>query len=582
MPTRPECGDSSPRNLTSGMRPGDRRDFLVRATAVAAAGASLAQASAAPEGTGGTPITEATLAEAEKLAGISFTGAERSQILRTVGELRAQLEARGRSTLVPAEGGAPAEVFRAVLPGRDPVAVTTTGDPAELPLLKLRGDRAPADDELAWAGIPTLAAMLRARLVTSERLARLALDRLERMNPTLLCAITVMREQAIERARFLDAELAAGRVRGPLHGIPWAAKDILDTKGVRTTWGAEPWQDRVPDRDAWAVDALERAGAVLVAKTAVGALAYGDIWFGGRCRNPWKPEEGSSGSSAGSASAVAAGIVPFALGTETLGSIVSPCTRCGASGLRPTFGRIPRTGCMALVWSMDKIGPIARSAADCGIVLSQLVGSDPGDPACDERPFRWSASQGVRGLRIGHARGWFDGPAEPLRPVLDALREAGAELVEVEPPDLDPTPLLVPLYCEAAAAFEQMTRSGSDDRLSWQADEAWPNNFRQSWFIPAIELVQSSRYRRAAMERMHGWFGAVDAVVCPPFAGSLLTITNATGHPCAVARAGFGADGLPLTVTVMSRLFDEGTALRAAQAIEARLADGSRRPAIAS
>jgi len=329
-------------------------------------------------------------------------------------------------------------------------------------------------------------------------------------------------------------------------------------------------------------DAMDRAGAVLVAKTAVGALAYGDIWFGGRCRNPWKPDEGSSGSSAGSASAVAAGIVPFALGTETLGSIVSPCTRCGTSGLRPTFGRIPRTGCMALVWSMDKIGPIARSAADCGIVLSQLVGTDAGDPACEERPFRWSMSQDARGLRIGFAKGWFDGPAEPLRPALDALRAAGAELVEIAPPDLDPTPLLVPLYCEAAAAFERLTRSGSDDALSWQADEAWPNTFRQSWFIPAIEMVQCSRYRRAVMERMHAWFGAVDAVVCPPFAGNLLTITNATGHPCAVARAGFGTDGMPLTVTVMSRLFDEGTALRAAQAIEERLAAGARRPAIAS
>jgi len=605
---------------------GDRREFLLRATAVAAAGASLASASGAPAGPGGTPITDATLAEAEKLAGIAFTETERAQILRTVGELRTQLEARGKSALELREGSAPAEVFRAALPGQDATPVTATGDPAVLPLLKIAGDRAPTDDELAWAGIPTLAAMLRTRMVSSERLARLALDRLERLNPTLLCAITVMREQAIERARAMDAELAAGRVRGPLHGIPWAAKDILDTKGVRTTWGAEPWKDRVPDRDAWAVDAMDRAGAVLVAKTAVGALAYGDIWFGGRCRNPWKPDEGSSGSSAGSASAVAAGIVPFALGTETLGSIVSPCTRCGTSGLRPTFGRIPRTGCMALVWSMDKIGPIARSAADCGIVLSQLAGTDAGDPACDERPFRWSMSQDARGLRVGFAKGWFDGPAEPLRPALDALRAAGAELVEIEPPDLDPTPLLVPLYCEAAAAFERLTRSGSDDALraagaelveieppdldptpllvplyceaaaaferltrsgsddalSWQADEAWPNTFRQSWFIPAIEMVQCSRYRRAVMERMHAWFGAVDAVVCPPFAGNLLTITNATGHPCAVARAGFGTDGMPLTMTVMSRLFDEGTALRAAQAIEERLAAGARRPAIAS
>jgi Asp-tRNA(Asn)/Glu-tRNA(Gln) amidotransferase A subunit family amidase len=358
------------------------------------------------------------------------------------------------------------------------------------------------------------------------------------------------------------------------------AKDILDTAGIATTWGAEPWKGRVPTQDAWVVSALERAGAVLVGKSAVGALAYGDIWFGGTCRNPWNPEQGSSGSSAGSASAVAAGIVPFALGSETLGSIVSPCLRCGASGLRPTFGRVPRTGCMSLVWSMDKIGPIARSVNDCGIVLGAINGTDPGDPSSVDRPFRWSMRQDARGLRVGWVPAWFEGPdAGPLRAAVDALRDSGAVPVELAPPQVAAAPLLLPLLTEAAAAFEGLTRSGDDDTLSWQADEAWPNTFRRSWFIPAVELVQASRLRRRAMQVMHGWFGQVDAVVSPPYAGDILLLTNACGQPCAVARCGFADPKTPRAVTVMSRLFDEGTALRVACAIESRLAE-RRRPAL--
>ena len=560
----------------------DRRTFLLRAAAIAAAGPAIglparASAPAADDG----EVTAATLAEAEKLAGIRFTDAERTQMLRTIGDLRSQLAARRAGGAELANSLPPAEAFRADLPELPAVPATTTGDPTEVPAYKLRPGR-PSDDDLAWAGIPMLGAMLRAKLVTSERLTELSLSRFERMNPTLRCAITLLREQAIARARAMDAEIAAGTSRGPLHGIPWAAKDILDTKGIATTWGAEPWKDRVPGSDAWVVSALDRAGAVLVAKTAVGALAYGDIWFGGTCKNPWNTEEGSSGSSAGSACAVAAGIVPFALGSETLGSIVSPCARCGASGLRPTFGRVPRTGCMSLVWSMDKIGPIARSVADCGLVLSQITGRDASDPSSEARPFAWSMAQGVEGMRVGYAPAWFDGPGAELRPALDALREGGAALVEVEEPGIDPTPLLVPLFAEAAAAFEELTRKDLDDRLAWQADEAWPNTFRQAWFIPAIELVQASRRRREAMRRMAAWFGAVDAVVCPPFAGGLLTLTNSTGQPCAVARAGLSSSGKPLTVTAMSRLFDEGSALRVAQAIERRLALPSHRPPFAA
>jgi Asp-tRNA(Asn)/Glu-tRNA(Gln) amidotransferase A subunit family amidase len=557
----------------------DRREFLSAAAllplASLAAAGSLAPAAVAADD---AALSADTLREAERLAGISFTDAERTQLLRTLGELRELFAARGAAGALPNEL-APAEAFFAELPGAAAAPVTTEGDPFELPRLKLAG-APPLDDDLAFADIPTLAAMLRARLMTSARLTALALARLDRLNPILRCAITVLPEQAMRRAEAMDAEIAAGRVRGPLHGIPWMAKDILDTAGIATTWGAEPWKDRVPTRDAWVVSALERAGAVLVGKSAVGALAYGDIWFGGTCRNPWNPEQGSSGSSAGSASAVAAGIVPFALGSETLGSIVSPCLRCGASGLRPTFGRVPRTGCMSLVWSMDKIGPIARTVNDCGIVLGAINGTDPGDPSSVDRPFRWGMRQDARGLRVGWVPAWFEGPdAGPLRAAVDALRDAGAVPVELPAPQVAASPLLLPLLAEAAAAFEGLTRSGDDDTLSWQADEAWPNSFRRSWFIPAVELVQASRLRRRAMQAMHDWFGQVDAVVSPPYAGDMLLLTNACGQPCAVARCGFVDPKTPRAVTVMSRLFDEGTALRVAAAIEARFGE-RRRPTL--
>jgi Asp-tRNA(Asn)/Glu-tRNA(Gln) amidotransferase A subunit family amidase len=551
---------------------------LLPLASVAAAGTGARSPTSQAPDADGASITADTLREAERLAGISFSDAERAQMLRTLGELRELLSSRAASGALPNDL-APAEAFFAELPGAAPQAVTTDGDPFELPLMKLAGTP-PLDDDLAFADIPTLAAMLRGRLVTSARLTALSLARLERLNPVLRCAITVMPEQAMRRAEAMDAELAAGRPRGPLHGIPWMAKDILDTAGIATTWGAEPWKDRVPTRDAWVVSALERAGAVLVGKSAVGALAYGDIWFGGTCRNPWNPEQNSSGSSAGSASAVAAGIVPFALGSETLGSIVSPCLRCGASGLRPTFGRVPRTGCMSLVWSMDKIGPIARHVNDCGIVLAAINGTDPGDPSSVDRPFDWSMRQDARGLSVGWVPAWFEGDAGgPLRPAIDALRDAGAQLVELQPPQVAASPLLIPLLAECAAAFEQLTRDGGDDTLSWQADEAWPNTFRRSWFIPAVELVQSSRLRRRAMQAMHAWFSQVDAVVSPPYAGDILLLTNACGQPCAVARCGFADPKTPRAVTVMSRLFDEGTALRVAAAIEARLGE-RRRPAL--
>lgn len=580
------------------MNHSDRREFFAQVAMIAASGASLAAVSGcAPKGASGAPaagaaqpgaatpavgvdsITQASIEEAEKLAGIRFTPAERAQMLRTIKEHRETLDGRMKLGALPNEL-APAEVLRVELPDNPAIPVTPEGDPNELPMMKI-GRTPPPDEDLAYAQIPWLAAMLRAKVVTSRKLAELSLSRLERLNPTLLCAITILREHALKQADAADAQIAAGKTKGPLHGIPYAAKDILDTGGIRTTWGAEPWRDRVPQEDAWVVSALEHAGAVLVAKTAVGALAYGDIWFGGTCKNPWNTKEGSSGSSAGSASAVAAGIVPFAIGTETLGSIVSPCTRCGVSGLRPTFGRVPRTGCMSLVWSMDKIGTIARSVTDCGIVLNAINGYSSDDPSSVSQPFTWSMRQDASGLRVGYCAKWFEGKARAAyQPALDALKEAGAELVELEPPKVEAAPLIIPLITEAAAAFEELTRTGADDTLSWQADEAWPNTFRQAWFIPAVAAVQASRMRRRAMEVMHEFFAQADCVVCPPFAGEMLLLTNSCGQPCVVARCGFEAPGKPRTITLMGRLFDEGTPLRAAAAIEARLGGWESRPVV--
>lgn len=572
-----------------------RREFVTRMAALAAIGAG-AGVSGSPavgqvQGDAGAAadsgrrvsdqVTEATFAEAEKLAGIRFTPTERAQMLRTIAEQRAMLAARLAGPALPNDL-APAEVFRSVLPGRAPVRATSSGDPAMLPLFKL-GATPPTDIELAFAPLPMLAAWLRAGMVTSRRMTELALARLEHLNKTLLLAITIPREAALARADAMDRELRAGQVRGPLHGVPYGAKDILDTAGIATTWGAEPFQGRVPGRNAWVVDALDRAGAVLVAKTAVGALAYGDIWFGGRCRNPWDPSMGSSGSSAGSASAVAAEAVPFAIGTETLGSIVSPCVQCGASGLRPTFGRVPRTGCMSLVWSMDKIGPIARTLEDCGVVLGAINGQDDGDASSVAETFTWSMDQSARGLRVGVVREWLQGDeGEACRNAAEAARAAGAEVVEVPAPSVPGAmALLVPLMAEAAAAFEDLTRSGQDDQLAWQEDAAWPNSFRQAWFVPAIEAVQAGRVRRRAMQAMHDFLSTVDCLLCPPFAGDVLLATNACGQPCAVARCGFDSKGAPRSVTVVGRLFDEGTPLRVGAAIEAALAADGRRPTVA-
>jgi len=574
-----------------------RRDFIAKATtmtAVAAVTANLAAEDDADpattvdgvDGVDGscgpaTDIRMLTVEEAEKLAGISFSPSERRQMLRTIGEQQTFIQARLAQGALPNQLP-PAQIFRARIPGTPIEKATPEGDPwSNLP------DAGPCpgeDSELAFAPVWRLGQWLRDGKVTSVRLTRLALDRLKAADPTLHCVVTLTEELALEQARRADREIAEGRWRGPLHGVPWGAKDIIDTDGITTTWGAKPLEDRVAEGDAFVVQRLEEAGAVLVAKLAVGALAYGDVWFGGTCRNPFDTEQGSSGSSAGSASATAAGLVPFTLGTETYGSIVSPCHRCGATGLRPTFGRVARNGVMALCWSLDKIGPICRSVLDTAIVLRAINGADPMDPASIDEPFTYEASQTARGLRLGYDPAWFEGPgsSDGDRAALQAAADAGVELIRIELPSMNTAPLLVPLLTEAAAAFEEFTRSDIDDELTWQDDEAWPNTFRQSWFIPGVEAVQAGRVRRQVMERMHGLMHRaeepVDAIICPPFAGNLLLITNATGHPSLVLRSGFDESGRPAATTLIGRLFDEGTLCRIGRAIESSLDVADRRP----
>ena len=487
--SRPRCRGEYPSKAMTHEKSGfvrSRRDALASAVAFGAAAtvAALSKKSTAappslqtqPSSTSNQPaITESTIAEAEKLAGIAFTATERAQIARTIGE---QIESMRQRVAHGALDNQlqPAQVFRALLPGERPIMH------GNVPRSRLQFGDAPSrpkgPEDFDFATVETLSRWLAGGIVTSRQLVERSLARLRKADATLHCVVTLVEDEALAHADALDAERRAGKSRGRLHGIPYGLKDLFDTKGIRTTWGAEPWRDRIPGSDAWVVERLREAGAVLVAKTAVGALAYGDIWFGGTCRNPWNPEQGSSGSSAGSASAVAAGCVPFAIGTETLGSIVSPCVRCGTTGLRPTFGRVARDGCMALCWSWDKIGPIARSVLDTGFVLEAIHGASIGDASSVEYPFFAPQAPRASEVRLGYDPRWFEGPNDALRDVLTAAVESGAKLVEREAtPPCAPDVLVASLMAEAAASFEAMTRSGEDDKLSWQADEAWPNHF---------------------------------------------------------------------------------------------------------
>lgn len=576
-----------------------RRAFMLSAPALAACrlaptttpSAPQPVATPAPAPEPGAPFDLATLAAAERVAGVDYELAERELVRASIAGHVERARARRSFAIDPAL--APASVF-------EPRIAGASRAPARARVRAARfDDPLPADDTaIAFAPIGKLASWLRRKLITSVRLTELYLERMRRLDAQLHCVARTTETLALEQARAADRAFARGHVKSPLQGIPWGAKDLLDTAGIATTWGAEPFRDRVPTTDATVVARLHAAGAVLVAKLTTGALAYGEIWDGGVTRNPWNPSEGSSGSSAGPAAATAAGLVAFAIGTETLGSIVSPSMRCGATGLRPSFGRVPRTGCMPLCWSLDKLGPIARSVEDTLLVLAAIHGADGKDVAARTLPLGYDASADIRGLKVGFVPSWLDEADALDRTALDVLAARGAQLVELAVPDLPFDALYTTLFAEAAAAFEPITLDGRDDALRWQGPDAWPNTFRTSRFISAIDLINAERVRRQAMIELAGWLARVDAIAGPSFADPMLLWTNATGHPCLVVPIGFreraplpdpdgtqptstAAFSAPHGISLWAALDDEGTLARLGRALEAELGIAGRRPSIA-
>lgn len=549
----------------------DRRRFLALLTAAGAAPAALA---AAERG----EITPAVIAEAEKLAGLDFTEPERELMRKGLADLR-ESYARIRGVALANEVP-PAFRFDPLPPEIQHLGVPR--DPRSVPRFppgSLDGkDEAPARlEDLAFWPVSRLAPLVRDRKVRSVDLTRMYLERLKRLDPSLLAVVTLTEERALREAERADQEIAAGRYRGPLHGIPWGAKDLLAAQGYRTTWGSVPFKDQVIDRDATAVERLAEAGAVLVAKLSLGELARGDVWFGGMTRNPWNLEQGSSGSSAGPAAATVAGVVGFSLGSETLGSIVSPSTRTGATGLRPTFGRVSRHGAMTLCWSLDKISPICRSVEDCALVLAAIQGPDGKDATVVDMPFAWDPRRDVRQLRIGYAKSLFEEkPAEGQEEwhaldlaALEALRKLGIELRPIElPRELPISALRVILGAESAAAFDELTRSGKDDQMVRQVENAWPNSFRQGQTIPAVAYIQANRIRTLLMREMDRLFADLDVYIAPTYGGDNLLLTNLTGHPQVTLPNGFRKDGTPTSLTFTGRLFGEAELLAIAKAYQ--------------
>jgi Asp-tRNA(Asn)/Glu-tRNA(Gln) amidotransferase A subunit family amidase len=412
--------------------------------------------------------------------------------------------------------------------------------------------RLPANpDDLAFYSVGQLAALVKTRQITSERLTRFYLDRLKKFGPQLECVVTLTEDLALTQARRADAEIAAGKYRGPLHGIPYGAKDLLSASGAPTTWGAAPYTNQVFSSDATVIRRLSDAGAVLVAKTTLGELAMGDVWFGGKTRNPWKLDEGSSGSSAGSCAATAAGLLPFAIGSETLGSIVSPCDRCGVTGLRPTFGRVSRAGAMTLSWSMDKLGPICRTVEDCALVFNAIYGPDGLDQTVYDLPFNYDSKLSLKRLRIGYLKDNFekekDERRENSQAALNKMRALGVDLIPIKLPDFPLNDILIILSTEAATAFDELTRSGQDDCLKQQEAQAWPNSFREHRFVPAVEYLEAQRIRYLLIQETAKIFGQVDLFVAPSFSANLL-LSNLTGHPCVVLPDGFTKAGTPTSL----------------------------------
>lgn len=427
-------------------------------------------------------------------------------------------------------------------------------------------------EELAFYPVTALAELIRTRQITSQELTEMYLSRLKKYGPKLECVVTLTEDLALTLAKRADEEIAQGKYRGPLHGIPYGAKDLLATKGIRTTWGAAPYKEQIPSEDATVIKKLEEAGAVLVAKLTLGELAWGDVWFGGRTRNPWDYAQGSSGSSAGSAAATAAGLVGFAIGSETWGSIVSPSSRCGVTGLRPTFGRVSRAGAMSLSWSMDKIGPLARSVDDCAIIFEAIIGPDGLDLTCVDKPFHWDPELDLKSIRVGYLKKEFERDYRNKKndmKTLEVLKSLGLELIPFElPSDIPVDSLSFILNVEAAAAFDELTRNNLDDLLVRQGRNAWPNVFRQARLIPAVEYIQANRLRWLLMKEMAEKMKDIDVYIAPSFGGSNLLLTNLTGHPAVVVPNGFDDQGHPTSISFIGQLFAEDKVLRVARAFQ--------------
>ncbi|HEX2869275.1 MAG TPA: amidase [Ignavibacteriales bacterium] len=510
-------------------------------------------------------ITRPVVENAEKIIGLNFTEAEQDSMLSGLDD---QLKSYGEMRKVELNNSVPP----AILFNPIPVGMKLPTKQLPFKMSSYNNVKMPKNiEDLAYYSIGELAYLIKTRQVTSEALTKMYIDRLKKYGPKLECVITLTEDLALEQARRADKEIAQGRYRGPLHGIPYGAKDLLAKKGYKTTWGAAPYKDQVIDMDATVIKKLEDAGAVLAAKLSMGALAWGDVWFGGVTKNPWDIKQGSSGSSAGSASSVSAGLLPFAIGTETWGSIVSPSTICGVSGLRPTYGRVSRTGAMALSWSMDKIGPICRNAEDCAIVLRYIYGPDGLDQTVYDVPFNYDPKVSLKGMKIGYLKKDFSHNyafKDNDSLTLETLRKMGATLVPIELPDLPVNAISFILDAEAAAAFDELTRSNRDDLMVRQIKNAWPNVFRKSRFIPAVEYINANRIRYELIQKMDKLIKDVDLYMAPSDEGDNSLVTNLTGHPLVVVPNGFTKDGHPTSITFVGKLFDEGKIVAVARAYQ--------------
>ncbi|MGE5795558.1 MAG: amidase [Ignavibacteria bacterium] len=500
-------------------------------------------------------ITKQMVEEASKIIGLDFTDAERDSMLDNLNSLLSNYDSVRSIKLE--NSVTPAIIFNPL-----PLGFKFTIDEKEFTISDYSKTVMPENrDELAYYSVGQLAELIRTKKITSTELTKFFLERLKKSNTVLHCVITFTEELGLKQAKKADEEIAAGEYRGILHGIPYGVKDLLAVKGYKTTWGAAPYKEQSFDYDAAVVKKLEAAGAVLIAKLSMGALAWGDVWFGGMTRNPWDTTQGSSGSSAGSASAVSAGLLPFAVGTETWGSIVSPSTVCGVTGLRPSYGRVSRYGAMALSWSMDKIGPICRNAEDCAIVFNSIYGFDENDQTVYNAGFNYNPQIDFKKIRIGYLKNDLEKDSAFKKQdslVLSIFKKLGAELIPIELPKIDVNSLAFILNAEAAAAFDELTRSSRDDLLVRQIKDAWPNVFRSSRFIPAVEYINANRVRFQLIQEMAELMKKVDLYIAPSWEGNNLLLTNLTGHPCVVFPTGFSEKGTPTSITLIGNLFDEG------------------------